>query len=270
MKKILLFSILLLSFYTGFALSICSWNIENIGQSKSNQEIEYIAKIVQAFDVIAIQEVVAGNGGAAAIARLHDALNRKGKHWDYCVSDPTTGSSYKTERYAFIWNTSSVKLMGKAWLEQQYKMEIDREPYFASFKHQQTEFTLVNFHAITKAKQPETEIKYFKYLPGAYPSLNLIFCGDFNCPQSHSVFNPLKQMGYMPALVKQKTSLKQKCQSGQCLASEYDNIFYKVQSLTVISAGIIPFYQSFPDFAEARKISDHVPIFIEIDFNTPK
>jgi endonuclease/exonuclease/phosphatase family metal-dependent hydrolase len=267
LNKRFLLLILLFNFYTSFALSICSWNIENIGQSKSNQEIEYMAKILQAFDVIAIQEVVAGNGGAAAIARLHDALNRKGKHWDYCVSDPTTGSSYKTERYAFIWNTSSIKLQGKAWLEQKYKIEIDREPYFATFKYQQYEFTLVNFHAITKSKQPETEIKYFKYLPPAYSNLNLIFCGDFNCPQSHSVFNPLKQMGYKPALVKQKTSLKQKCQNGQCLASEYDNIFYKTQSATLIKAGIVPFYQSFNDLAEARKISDHVPIFVELNFN---
>jgi hypothetical protein len=66
------------------------------------------------------------------------------------------------------------------------------------------QFTVVNFHAITK---PETEIKYFKFFP-EYPTLNLIFAGDFNCPQSHTVFIPLRKMGYQSILVGQKTSLK--------------------------------------------------------------
>jgi len=264
-KKTLLLSLFVLYFCNGFALSICSWNIENIGQSKSDDEIKFMAKVLQSYDLIAIQEVVAGQGGAAAIARLHDALNRTGNKWDYSVSDPTTGSTYKTERYAFIWKTANIKLIGKPWLEQHYKIEIDREPYFATFKYQAIEFTLVNFHAITKAKQPETEIKYFKFLPAAYPNLNLIFCGDFNCPQSHTVFNPLKSMGYAPALVGQKTSLKQKCVEQQCLASEYDNFFYKSVAVKFVKAGIIAFYKSFTDLAEARKISDHVPIFLELE-----
>jgi endonuclease/exonuclease/phosphatase family metal-dependent hydrolase len=266
MKKFILSICFLLIAIAASALSICSWNIANIGQSKNESEIQFIAKTIKEFDVIAIQEVVAGDGGAAAIARLHDVLNRMGSKWDYTVSDPTTGSAYKTERYAFIWKTSKIKIKGKAWLEQQYKIEIDREPYMATFTDQGREFTLVNFHAITKSKQPETEIKYFKFLPQQYANLNLIFCGDFNCPQSHSVFNPLKKMGYTPALIGQKTSLKQKCNNDQCLASEYDNIFYKQDLYNLKKSGIISFYKSFSDLAEARKISDHLPIFIDIDF----
>ncbi len=42
-----------------------------------------MAAILKNYDVVAIQEVVAGPGGAAAIARLHDALNRTGSKWDY-------------------------------------------------------------------------------------------------------------------------------------------------------------------------------------------
>jgi endonuclease/exonuclease/phosphatase family metal-dependent hydrolase len=266
LKHYVVFFVLNLLVWPCFGLSICSWNIANIGQSKSDIEIQFIASVLKAYDVVAIQEVVAGAGGAAAIARLHDALNRTGSKWDYTVSDPTTGSSYKTERYAFIWKSAKVKLKGKAWLEFNYKIEVDREPYMATFKEGANEFTVVNFHAITKSKQPETEIKYFKFLPAAYPTLNLIFCGDFNCPQSHSVFNPLKGMGYVPALVNQKTSLKQNCVGNQCLASEYDNFYFKKDRYNVLSAGIIAFYKSFSDLKEARKISDHVPIFLEIDW----
>lgn len=264
LKRCFIFFVFIVLGWPCFGFSICSWNIENIGQSKSDSEIQFMAAVLKNYDVVAIQEVVAGPGGAAAVARLHDALNRTGSKWDYTVSDPTTGSTYKTERYAFIWKTSSLKLKGKAWLESTYKIEVDREPYLATFIVGEHEFTLVNFHAITKSKQPETEIKYFKFLPATYPTLNLIFCGDFNCPQSHSVFNPLKGMGYAPALVGQKTSLKQSCVNDQCLASEYDNFFYKKDLYNLQGVGIIAFYKSFADLKEARKISDHVPIFLEL------
>lgn len=267
MKSGFILIFLLLAFISGSCINICSWNIENIGQSKSDSEIQFIAVVLKPYDVVAIQEVVAGPGGAAAIARLHEALNRTGSKWDYCISEPTSGNSYKTERYAFLWKPKAVKIKGKAWLEFNYKNEVDREPYLATFTDGEHEFTLVNFHAITKSKQPETEIKYFKFLPSCYPTLNLIFCGDFNCPQSHSVFNPLKSMGYVPALIGQKTSLKQKCVNDRCLASEYDNFFFKKEVFEVIASGFIAFYKSFGELSEARKISDHVPIFVELTWH---
>jgi deoxyribonuclease-1-like protein len=245
---------------------LLSWNIENIGQSKSNVEISFISNTIKDFDIIAIQEVVAGDGGAQAVARLADELNRKGAKWDYTISDPTSSSAYKTERYAFIWKTSRVKKIGKAWLEIKYHLEIDREPYFCTFQYENKQFTVVNFHAITKKMQPETEIKYFKFLPSEYPTLNLIFAGDFNCPQSHTVFFPLKKMGYLPILVNQKTSLKKECVNGDCLASEFDNIFYNTK-IKKLNSGILPFYKNFNSLQEARMISDHIPIWFEFSVN---
>lgn len=258
-------SILLLFFATVVfsQTKLLSWNIENLGKSKSDEEIAFIANVVTNFDVIAIQEVVAGYGGAQAVARLVDALNRKGNQWDYRISDPTSSSAYKTERYAFLWKTSKVRLKGKPWLEHNYHLEIDREPYFATFEIGTKEITLVNFHAITKNKQPEREIKYFKLLPLSYPLLNLLFLGDFNCPQSHSVFNPLKKMGYKPAFIGQKTSLKKSCKATNCLASEFDNIFYNHLKIKASQAGVVHFYDTFLSLTQARKISDHIPIWIE-------
>lgn len=245
-------------------IKLCSWNVENIGKSKSDQDIEFMAKVLRDFDVVALQEVVAGYGGAQAVAKLADALNRKGSKWDYVVSDPTTGSSYKTERYAFLWKTNIIQLKGSAWLEEKYKMAIDREPFYATFKVGTKEFTLANFHAITKSKQPETEIKYFKLLPSSYPNLNLIFLGDFNCPQSHSVFNPLRKLGYDSAFRNQKTSLKKKCHKDNCLASEFDNIWYHTQKITVSCSRVIHFYKKFSTLEQARSISDHIPISITL------
>ena len=263
MKNILSFILLFFTLLSFSQTKILSWNLENFGKSKSDAELNFIANTILDYDIIAIQEVVAGYGGAQAIAKLTSILNEKGLRWDYSISNPTSSSSYKTERYAFIWKTNKVKIIGNAWLEKKYHLEIDREPYFATFEIDKKTITLVNFHAITKNKQPETEIKYFKFLPAEYPKLNLVFMGDFNCPQSHSVFGPLKKAGYSTILENQKTSLKQKCQNNNCLASEFDNIFYKTSFLTYKNSGIVSFYKQFNSLQEARKISDHIPIWFE-------
>ena len=267
MKYILSFTFFFFSVLTFSQTKILSWNIENFGKSKSESELNFIANTILAYDIVAIQEVVAGYGGAQAVAKLAALLNNKGAKWDYTVSDPTSGNSYKKERYAFIWKTGKVKLKGNAWLEKKYHLEIDREPYFGTFEINKKNITFVNFHAITKKKQPETEIKYFKFLPKEYADLNLVFMGDFNCPQSHTVFNPLKIMGYNSILQNQKTTLKQQCKGANCLSSEFDNIFYHRNSVTYINSGIVSFHKKFNSLQEARKISDHIPIWLEFSLN---
>lgn len=222
-------------------ITILSWNLQDFGKSKTDAQIAFIAQTVKDYDIVLIQEVVAKDpGGAQAVGRLGEALNRMGAKWEYRISNPTSGqNAYKRERYAFLWKPAKVKLIGKPWLEQQYAALIDREPFYATFEAAGKRFTLANFHAITKSMQPEREVKYFRFLPAQYPELNLIFCGDFNLPQSHTVFNPLKAMGYKPVLVNQKTSLRQGCIAGDCLASEFDNIFYHPGKVLFMSSGVV-------------------------------
>ncbi|SFF95784.1 Endonuclease/Exonuclease/phosphatase family protein [Salegentibacter agarivorans] len=246
-------------------IKVCSWNIQHLGKTKSASEIEFIANTLRDFDIVALQEVVAGNGGAKAVARLADALNRKGVKWDYVISEPTESTPYATERYAYLWRTSRVKGIREAWLEQKFESKIDREPYIMDFIYKGKEFTLVNFHAIPKKKQPETEVKYFKFFPSSYSGKNLIYLGDFNLPQSHTVFNPLKKMGYKPALIDQKTTMKMQCTTETCLASEYDNIFYNSAQTEFLNSGVVLIYKSFPDMVSVRRISDHIPVWLEFD-----
>jgi len=60
-----------------------------------------IARIIEPYDVIAIQEVVAGPGGPAALRRLGNELNRARVKWKFEISDVTSGTSaHKAERYA--------------------------------------------------------------------------------------------------------------------------------------------------------------------------
>ena len=267
MKNSLYFYFLFFISIGNAQVKVLSWNLENFGKSKSDSTIVFIANTVKEYDIVAIQEVVAGYGGAQAVARLAEELNRKGSKWDYTISGPTTSSAYKTERYAFLWKTSKVKKIGEAWLEQKFNLEIDREPFYCTFEYKNKQFTLSNFHAITKSKQPETEIKYFKYLPEEYPKLNLIFLGDFNCPQSHTVFIPLRKMQYESVFFNQKTSLKKECYNDDCLASEFDNFWYNTNKIEVITSKVILFYKLFSSLEEARKISDHIPIEMELNIN---
>ncbi len=243
-------------------LSICSWNLKDFGSTKSNVEIAFIAETIRNFDIILIQEVVAIDpGGAQAVAQLADVLNRKGAKWDYRISDPTISSSYKTERYAFLCKTSKVSMVGKPWLEKVYQVEIDREPYYATFQIQSTLFTLANFHAIKRDNHPEREVKYFWKLPSQYPALNIIFCGDFNLFETDSVFDQLRNLGYTSLFENQKTTLKQDCTTNDCLESRFDNCFYLTSKVLIIEKGVIPFFKSFSNFQEARHLSDHVPIY---------
>ena len=95
-------------------ITFISWNIKDFGQSRDDNEIRAIAQLIRHADIVAIQEVVAKHpGGAQAVARLVDQLDRMGANWDYSISEPTKStSSHKSERYAFLWKTSKVKKIG--------------------------------------------------------------------------------------------------------------------------------------------------------------
>lgn len=247
-------------------ISFVSWNIQNFGKSKPDSTIRYIAETLRHCDVVAVIEVVAGNGGAQAVARLADELNRMGNKWDYAISDPTFSSPGRSERYAYLWKPSRVKLIGKPWLDTVLKTNVEREPYMATFEYQQQQFTLACLHALPKSKQPETELKFLKLLPERYSALNLIICGDFNLTQEHTVFQPLKSKGFLPCLVCKKTTLKTKCDRSGCLASEYDNVFYEPRKIKLVSADVIPFHNDFENVLLARKVSDHLPVSFKFEF----
>lgn len=242
-------------------VSMVSWNLKNFGKSKTNEQITYMANLLCDYDIVAIQEVVTGVAGAQKVAQLADALNRKGSKWDYAISAPTNSTGQRSERYAFLWKTKDIKLKGKPFLDNKYAKNIEREPYIATFEYKKKIFAVASFHAVPKTSKPETEIKYLKHFPKEYTNIRF-FLGDFNLAQSHSVFNPLKDLGFMPIFKNQKTSLKQECKNNECLANPLDHIFYQENKIELINKGVIMFYKNFSDLKEARKLSDHLPIYI--------
>lgn len=243
---------------------LASWNVQNMGKSKTGDKIETMSALLKDFDIIAIQEIVTSKEGEAAVLRLQKSLLKSNKNWKYVVSLPTSSYENKqqSERYAYLWRSDKVQLQ-KAFLDTYHQMEIEREPFMAFFKIENKIVTIANLHALPKGKQPEKDLKYFKNFPGKYNTENIIFLGDFNTPQTNTVFNPIKKFGWKNALTNEKTTMKQKCVGNECLASEYDNIFYNENHIKFVKSGVIHFYKSMNnDVALARKLSDHLPIFL--------
>jgi len=248
-------------------LDLVTWNLFNFGRSKDDTEIAFIASKVLDFDVVAVQEVSTGPAGAQAVGRLADALGRTGAKWDYRVSDPTTGPG--SERYAYLWKPSRLRLFGRPWLAPSLAKAVDREPFLARFRVSRGNghVLLANFHAVPTSRKPAVEIRLLSRLQQRYPDDNLLIMGDFNLSQKNTAFDMLKVEGFVPAITDQRTSLKMRIKDGRHLANEYDNIFYEAGPLRARRAGVIDFTSTFPSLRDARHISDHLPVFLDFTWN---
>lgn len=244
-------------------LVVVSWNIKDFGQTKNEEEINFIAGQLRDADIVALQEVVAGYGGAQAVARLADELNRMGARWDYRISDPTDSPKYYTERYAFLWKPSRARLIGRPALEKQLAGRMAREPYVALFRIGEHNLHIVNFHSVPWNKNPEGEAQYLELFPQLYPDASILFTGDYNLPDDAPVFDRLKSRGYRPVLRGQPTTVRRSngFDTGEYLLHPIDNIFFDTMRLHLLKGGIIDFVRQFESLKEANRISDHVPVW---------
>ncbi len=252
------------------ALKIITWNIQNLGRSKSDAEIEQMAQALRYADLVAVQEVVAKDpAGAQAVARLADELNRLGAKWDYQVSHPTRSpSAYISERYAFLWKTAELKMLGRAKLDQELQSAVYREPFIGHFedKRRQQNFYVINFHARKYNDQPEREIKRMSNYQERLASETVLLVGDFNLTERHTVWNPFYKRGFQAAIKKNPTTLKRKCKNGNYRNHAIDNVFY-TSGIKKIKAASIDLVQDCFHLQNIRALSDHLPVFLEFQVN---
>jgi endonuclease/exonuclease/phosphatase family metal-dependent hydrolase len=250
----------------GLHLRLVSWNIRDLGRSKNAAEIAVMAQTLRNADLVAIQEVVTSPPGAQAVARLDAALDRTGFQWDYRLSDPTTGDG--TERYAFLWKPSRVRIVGRPWLEESLAATIDREPFCGRFENRRTgeRLLVASLHAVPRSKDPEHEIRQLPDLHRQYGDDHIVIVGDFNLDEDDAAFDGLRALGYGQVLDDQPTSLRRKRRDGPMghFANEYDNIFYESTPLRVRQSGIMDFTRRFETLRAARRISDHVPLYADV------
>lgn len=248
-------------------LKIASWNIRDLGRTKTIEDIYHIASILRDFDIVAIQEVVAKDpAGAQAVAKIVDELNRMGYKWDYRISDPTKSPSvYMSERYAFLWKTSRATLLGKAYLDKDLEDLCYREPFVATFKAKggAEPFVIVNYHSRKYYDKPEEEIIHFIEYPERLNTSKVIILGDFNINEQHPVWNPFYSKGFKSALKNEATTLKTKCKTGEYLNHAIDNAYF-YSEITIGNVGKVDFVKTCEKLEAARKISDHLTIYIEL------
>jgi len=270
MRYIRLLAVIALATFSIFQLhaqiSIATWNIRDLGRSKDNTEIHTIAQHLRDYDIVLIQEVVAGDpAGAQAVARLEAALDRMGAEWDSRVSDPTQSSSpYITERYAILWKPSRARMIGRPRLVSELANEINREPFEATFQADGMTFTVLNLHARPRTKQPEREVKALIRYILDNDDITFILAGDFNVTEDHTVFNPLYRYGYTSALDDQKTTLNRTCKSGSYLHYAYDNIFFPKAAFRATNAGVIDHVGNCENLTVASGVSDHLGVYVRL------
>lgn len=246
---------------------IASFNILRLGDSKQ-KDLSKTADILRGFDIVGLVEVINKNG----VEDLVDELNKYNKEkWDYHISPYGVGSSKHKEFFAYIYKKDKVKFLKSEGFYKDGKSSLLREPYGASFKINNFDFTFVLVHTIYGNNESQRKAENFKML-NVYEYFqdkdkkenDIIIAGDFNLYALDESFKPLlkskDKITYAvdPAI---KTTL-----SPRGRANSYDNMFLSLKftkEFTGIS-GAIDFADG--NYAKAREIiSDHLPIFITVE-----
>lgn len=241
------------------SLVIASWNACKFGKSKTDDTMGFMADILAPADIVAIQEVSTSQFGAQAMAKLCDALNRRGAKWDYSVSDPTHQSPSK-ERFGFLWKTSSVQAIAqKPVLVSGLAAVMEREPAVMHFRTGEKKISVASFHLAPTDKHPENEVTGLAANRNLFVSPELVFVGDWNL--SFGRIEPFIGPTFgMLHLIDGKTSLRQAAGEDGYLSQAFDNIFIAGR-IKIWHAGIVDFVPRFSDLAGAREISDHLPVY---------
>jgi endonuclease/exonuclease/phosphatase family metal-dependent hydrolase len=92
---------------------IATWNIRELGNNKKHghrlfESLYYIAEIIAAFDVVAVQEV------NEDLTDLRTIMTLLGPSWRYLLTDITLGRQGNGERMAFLYDTRKVTFEGLA------------------------------------------------------------------------------------------------------------------------------------------------------------
>lgn len=251
------------------SFTLATWNIADLGRTKSAAELVWMARIINQYDAVAIQEVVAVDPkGAQAVARIVEELNRMGAAWDYRVSPPTASSSSAIrERYAYIWRKSKCRFL-RAGLDTRLGDFVEREPFWLELQVHgfDSPLWLSNFHSRPYTQEPEAEIQLFIEYPTRVAPEPMILLGDWNLDEEHPVWEPFYAMGYCPAVRQTPTTLKRDCSpEGDYRNHAIDNIYYPGDRFRVVAAGVTDFVQQCRYLDLARGLSDHLPVWVELE-----
>jgi endonuclease/exonuclease/phosphatase family metal-dependent hydrolase len=248
-------------------LKLAEWNIRIFSSDKrDDNELRLICKNLINYDIIALLEV----RDEDILRRTENMLSTMGRDYDFQVSDEI-GRGVK-ERYAFLYDQAKVAVVKQGQVFPDKGDYFIREPYFATFRSGNFDFTLIAVHIIWGDKVSERRAEIQK-LAEVYENIknsdpnekDIILVGDFNRePNDDKAFSGLRNIPSMTNLF--NLPLK----SIIFDTNLYDNIWFQADNLKEFTGykGIDKFDEI--QFANNDKkaslaISDHRPVWAVFD-----
>lgn len=256
------------------SILLASWNLRDFDSNKlgSGPRLEesylYMAEIISAFDLIALQEV---NRDLTPLKNLMRILGRK--DWDYIVTDTTEGTSGNQERMAYVYNTKKVSfahMAGEVVLPGKDTRQFARTPFLASFQAGWFKFNLCTVHMYfgsgsagikRRTKEIDDLAKFVTKRQEREGGEDYILLGDFN----------IKSLDHdtMKALLKYDFTMHEDIMDiGTTLKGEnpYDQIAMKIKNgmFELGDAGMF----NFEDYVFRNK--DHKDFYNTLDMVEPE
>jgi exonuclease III len=237
-------------------LLLASWNIRDFDKPgygyRLDESFYYIAEIISAFDMVAIQEIYRD---LTALNKLMEIL---GGHWKYVFSDASEGRRGNNERIAYVYDSSKVQFGGLAGelvippIEKRFRdadgnlrtelhpvSQVWRTPLICGFQAGWARFMLCNVHiqwgentADAEGRRQEIEhiaqfLKKRTEDPTAW-ARKLILLGDFNIfSRKDATYKVLEEAGFRcPEQFKEEyTNVARNKQYDQILLREREDRF---------------------------------------------
>ena len=171
-----------------------------------------------------------------------------------------------SERYAFIWKSSKVKLEGRPRLLSEVEDDVWREPYYARFIAYGKTYDVITLHARQNRENSVREINVLlQQLLSQSDVKNWVLMGDFNITEQEDVWNQIYNVGYEPAVRNSPTTLKRSCADAVYVNFATDNIYYDSKRYVASEAKVVDFVIECSRLQASRKLSDHLPVGVLID-----
>jgi len=255
----------------GPTIKIASFNIQVFGDKKlSDSRVAYtLARVVQQFDVVAIQEIRTQND--RHMQDFVSLINSTGAHYDYVVG-PRLGNSKSTEQYAYVFNTDKVMIdRVSVYTVGDPDNLLHREPLVASFSTKLEPsvaftFTLVNVHTDPDAPVLKQELEalaevYRVVRRAGGNEDDVIMLGDFNASDQEMGQTRLAMIPDLKPLVRGSGIFSNTRQN-----KLYDNLLIHTPSTTEYMgrSGVLNYAQPLNmTLAQAETVSDHFPVWAE-------
>lgn len=235
-------------------LLLASWNIKNFGTLKDRtaESLYYIAEIINAFDIVALQEI------NSDISNFIKVLRLLGSNWKHTISDVTEGNAGNDERFGFLYDSSRVThsgLSGEIVISPETLNEhiilnqLKRTPTFTGFESGWQKFSIISVHlhpgksgngenrpTDKEIRKEEvrllTEVIKKKLDRASFEDRNIIVLGDTNLyKEDTDIVDLLTNIDF-----KESTGLIGKF-TNTSLNQIYDRIFFNVQKYFELCRG---------------------------------